>query len=161
MAKSGNFNVNVDEKVAKVFNEWSEKTPGKKYEHITGALNAIQAIYSINKTLAITLMNSDLSAENAIDLVKRAIIDSWMRGWVDFPSEKELSINKPNREIRITSPRQNTEAIKKTFTVFLKMTNKEFAEAAKYLDEDLQKVIDEWRKLKGSEGQKKEKQKLG
>jgi len=158
MAKSGNFNVNVDEKVAKVFNEWSGKTPGKKYEHITGALNAIQAIYGINKTLAITLMNSDLSAENAIDLVKRAIIVSWMRGWVDFPSEKDLPINKP--EIKITSPQQNVEAVKKTIKMFLKMNTKDYNEAAKYLDEDEQKFFDEWRKFKGSKGQKKQKEKM-
>ena len=93
MAKTGNFNVNIDEKTAKEFNLWSEKTPGKKFEHITGALKAIQAIYNINKELAIELMNPNLSITAATKLVKRKITDSYLRGWMNnFPEEKRRQI---------------------------------------------------------------------
>ena len=63
-------------------------------------MNAIQAIYAINKALAAKLMDKELSQESAIEFVKRGIVDSWLRGWVDFPTEKELQEKFTRKTIR-------------------------------------------------------------
>ena len=89
MAKAGNFNVNVDKETAEEFNIWSENTPGKKFEHTTGALKAIQAIYAVDKAIAIELMNPKLSIKDAVELLKKGFTDGFIRGWIDTLPEKK------------------------------------------------------------------------
>lgn len=90
MGKTGNFNVNVDKENVEEFNHWSEKVPGKKFQHITGALKAIQALYEIDNGLAIALMNPDLSMKDAVKRIKQGIVDAYLRGWIDMLPENQV-----------------------------------------------------------------------
>lgn len=76
MAKAGNFNVTIEQAVKDEFEAFSESVVGFKYEHLTGAVKAIHAIYEIDRLAAFDLMDADISISDArqiiIDAAKKA-----------------------------------------------------------------------------------------
>lgn len=69
MPKRRNFNVPVDEKAATQFDNWVDSVPHNKGTCLTGALKAIQAIYTIDEALASKLMRPSLSTKQARDML--------------------------------------------------------------------------------------------
>ena len=75
MGKKSNFNVPVWDTVIKEFNDWAEKVAGHKGDKLAAALRAIQALYHIDKTLAMGLMQPDITAKKAEALIREAIVE--------------------------------------------------------------------------------------
>jgi hypothetical protein len=154
------------------FVEWCK--PGRDYSpQIAGAILLwILTAPSLREKFRKLAYSNDVkkALQEAGELIRKNISDSFITGHMKlmaiekhaFSVAESLETKKmqsASPEIKITSTQQNVEAIKKSIKTFLKMNAKDYAEAAKYLNEDEQNLFDELRKFKGSKGQKEEKEK--
>lgn len=89
MSKIRNFNIPIEEVVAKEFVKFCDKVTGMKRDKLTASLKAGQAIYQINKGLYFNLTNPEISIKDAREQIIQAIINAYWSGETRILSEKD------------------------------------------------------------------------
>ncbi len=91
MGKVDNFNVPVEDVVAREFEKWAITVSGKKGDKLTAALKAVQALHSIDCGLYFYLTGPNVTIKDATDKIIQSIVGLEAREFLDSltPAERK------------------------------------------------------------------------